>query len=268
MNKKILLKRKPGRFFSFGCSFTGHKYPTWADILAFDLDVPYKNYGCGGAGNQYIFNMIMEADNQYNFTADDLVMICWTNLAREDRFVNGYWITPGNILTQGEYDKSFVMKYADIEGYAKRDFASLKATWEFLKFRDSQFHMMKMMDFDVLNQFDINHTNKIEGVTKEYSFYLEQVLPSFYSILWNNNIETKFQKESHEIHKKFKDGHPTVLEHLMYLQAVFDYDFKPNTLSKIIENHQQVIDRIRFYTDKKIPIWEEEASFKDLVLTK
>ena len=57
-----------GRLFTFGCSFTSYHWPTWANILAYDYDIPLYNYGLNGAGNQFIFNMLMQADSFNNFT--------------------------------------------------------------------------------------------------------------------------------------------------------------------------------------------------------
>ena len=57
-----LFSKKPTRIFTFGCSFTDYIWPTWANIIAYDLNIPFHNYGRGGAGNQFIFNTIMQAE--------------------------------------------------------------------------------------------------------------------------------------------------------------------------------------------------------------
>ena len=102
---------------TFGCSFTKYSWGTWANILAKELEpVEYINLGKSGAGNQYIFNMLMQADAVYDFTHEDLVVVQWTNVCREDRYIpqkkdSGPWVTPGNIYSQEEYDTNFVMNY-------------------------------------------------------------------------------------------------------------------------------------------------------------
>ena len=47
------------RLFTFGCSFTRSKNPTWADIVARQYD-HYQNWGQAGAGNSFIFYSLME----------------------------------------------------------------------------------------------------------------------------------------------------------------------------------------------------------------
>jgi hypothetical protein len=39
------------RAFLFGCSYTEYKWPTWANILKKDLDIPVYNWGLSGLGN-------------------------------------------------------------------------------------------------------------------------------------------------------------------------------------------------------------------------
>ena len=33
------------RLFTFGCSYTRYNWPTWADIIADDLQIPFQNWG-------------------------------------------------------------------------------------------------------------------------------------------------------------------------------------------------------------------------------
>ena len=141
-----LITIQPQRLFAFGCSFTNYYWPTWVDIVAQELQIPYYNYGQAGAGNQYIFNKLMQADSYYQFDKNDLVIVCWTNVAREDRYAHGHWETPGNIYTQSSYDEKFVRQWADPVGYAVRDFATIKAVAGFLSGRQTQHHFLEFID--------------------------------------------------------------------------------------------------------------------------
>jgi len=86
----------------------------------------FYNYGKAGGGNQYIANMVVQCNMEYNFCETDLVIVMWSTFAREDRYINGNWITPGNIFTQNEYPDDYVKKYADIRGYMIRDIATIE----------------------------------------------------------------------------------------------------------------------------------------------
>lgn len=102
------------RLFVFGCSFTNYMWPTWADIVAYDLGIPYFNYGLPGLGNVGISHRIIEADIKHTFTNDDIIMIFWTSWCREDRISQGNWAANGSIFSKGNplYPK-FLRNYWD-----------------------------------------------------------------------------------------------------------------------------------------------------------
>ena len=89
------------RVFAFGCSLTQYFYPTWADVLIHDYKskgaTVGENWGRSGAGNQYISTRLWEANTEYNFTKDDVILLQWSSFFREDRYHMGKgWHTPGN----------------------------------------------------------------------------------------------------------------------------------------------------------------------------
>jgi hypothetical protein len=247
------------RLFTFGCSFTNHHWPTWANIMAYELNVPLYNYGRSGAGNHYIFNSLIQADNFFNFTNDDLIMICWSNISREDRYKNEDWITPGNIYTQNVYDKSFIEKYADSNFFALRDFALIKASFNFLKNIGCDYFMFKMAEFDVLDTFsNIKIPIKYKQILHTYKPWLDKVAPSFFKILWNNDINNKFQQEKVDIGNNMKDGHPYLTEHLEYLKSVLNFKFSEKTNSIVNIYHEKIILRLKEESKnvKNIEAWK------------
>lgn len=80
------------RFFAFGCSYTRYHYPTWADIIGAGFDEFY-NYGQAGVGNRYIFSAVAEANIVHKFTSNDLIMIEWSAVEREEEFFDSRWNT-------------------------------------------------------------------------------------------------------------------------------------------------------------------------------
>jgi hypothetical protein len=119
----IDLSKPYKRVFTFGCSFTKYIYPTWADIISTELpNSEYYNFGKIGSGNLLISNRIAQANAKFKFCKTDLVLIMFSTTCREDRYLSGKWITPGNVYTQHSwYDKDFVKNYCDPEGFLIRD---------------------------------------------------------------------------------------------------------------------------------------------------
>jgi len=250
--------KKYERLFVFGCSFTAHSWPTYANIIAYEYDIPFYNYGCGGAGNQYIFWSLMQADSFYNFSEHDLVIIEWTNVSREDRYKNGKWLTPGNIYSQGVYDDKFVENYADHVFFGIRDFAAIKASIEFLNTKKCNYHLIKMCEFDILDQWNNLLTpKKYIDLCNLYKPYLEKIHPSFYKILWNNDIKHKLQQEKIDIGEYMNDGHPFIIEHLQYIQNVLNFNPSEKTKTIVYTSHNKIIEILKQENkkNKNIEVW-------------
>ena len=238
----------PKRLFTFGCSFTHYRWASWANILAYELGCEFYNFGKSGAGNYFIANQVTQANNLFNFNKEDLVVVCWTNVSREDRWMtNEGWVTPGNIYSQGEYNSNFVKKYANDIHFALRDFSIIDLTTQYLQ--NTNFHFLSMCDIKTqINQWeDANpHNNKhLTQISKIYEKSLSKIAPSFYETLWQNNIDNKWNKDWDTIHKNFSDGHPTPIEHLEYLEKTFDYDFSLKTKNAVESLHTDWVNFIK-----------------------
>ena len=217
---------KPKRLFAFGCSFTQYHWPCWPEIVGYQLQIPTYNLGKSGSGNQCIFSQIIQSDNIFQFTNEDLIMVSWTNVCREDRFIyhpvnTVAYLSPGNIFTQNLFDEAYVKKWAIPEGFLLRDLVSIKSVMGFLDNIGVQQHHFSMCDFVTFDQYNIIKTIK----PKFLSFFdstLEKMLPSMYKVLWNNNFNNKKDLPHAEA---WNDLHPTIKEHYKYLKGVFDYDW-------------------------------------------
>lgn len=230
--------KKYKRFFAFGCSMTSYRWPTWADILAKEIPESY-NFGKSGGGNLYISTMLAEAHNHYKFNAEDLVMIMWTSVCREDRYINKYWETPGNIFTQGFYDDAFVEKYADPRGYLIRDMAIISNAKHMLDSLPCDYHMLNMAPFVTLQlRGGESNADDFDDVLELYKDVLKYIKPDIM------NLEYKGQWPQHPIsdpgNQKF-DYHPSTAGHARYLQKVFPRLTFTEQQQQFIDKHEEII---------------------------
>jgi len=234
--------KKYKRFFAFGCSFTQYKWPTWADIIAQEIPESY-NYGLGGAGNSYCFSSLIEANQRHQFNSDDLVIITWTNCAREDRYLNKRWIGPGNIFTQTIYDQDWVKKFADVRGYFIRDMATIKATKLILDSLKVDHYFHSMVPLQTVNQFDNKPTNNIQDIETFYADTLNCIKPSYYEVIFNFAWTSRQPRPTVWFNNKFNiDPHPTPDEHLEYLLKLHPGTmFKQSTLDYSKEFTQRIL---------------------------
>jgi len=245
-----LVNFKPKRLFAFGCSFTKYFWSTWPEMVADVLDIPFYNFGQSGAGNQYMSNAIMQAHKRYQITKDDLVMVSWTNVCREDRWAKGNWLLTGNVYSQGIYDQKFVENFADPVGYYIRDLATINLVKEFLDHIGCQYRFMSMCNIierqdqgEDHNLIEEKYQETYHSVINLYQDVLSTIAPSFYDVLWNDNIHAnKFAIEKEKLSPYWFDGHPSPIEHYKYITSVFSfdrplaYDTKMNIIQENFEN--------------------------------
>ncbi len=193
------------RLFTFGCSFTSYNWSTWADILG-TRAIEFQNWGNLGAGNQYIFNSIFECDQQNQFTNDDTVLVCWTNVFREDRYTNK-WRFAGNLYTQHLYDAAWVKEFITERGCLIRDLAYIKAVKTLLEQRQVNWKFLSMVPIDQTDQYKTTSRNPNADVLTVYQDVIQVILPSFMEIL-KDRPKTEI------------DLHPLPADHLYYLDMV------------------------------------------------
>jgi hypothetical protein len=194
------------RLFAFGCSFTNYRWSTWADCLAPEFDY-FENWAQSGAGNHYIFNSVMEADQRHGFTTGDTVVVCWTNVMREDRYTDR-WQTLGNVTTCPVYNKDYVRDAVTERGCLIRDLAMIKATQVLLKQKHNiNWKFLSMCAIDHSQQFD-DSASQHQDVLALYQGVLNNIMPSYREIVFQQGWRSS------------GDPHPTPAEHLAYLDAV------------------------------------------------
>lgn len=201
---------------------TKYFWPTWADIISKEFKESY-NFGKSGAGNMFIALQIAEANQRYNFNRDDLVMVMWSGITREDRYVNQVWQTPGNIYTQNYYDDTFIKKYTDVRGYLIRDLGLISLTQQMLKRSNCEFHMLQMNQFveDPSNYYSYSKNDPKQGLSDVIDLYkdlLDSIKPDLLTVGCNGKWPQVpiYHNENQQI-----DYHPTPDVHLSYLQQIF-----------------------------------------------
>ena len=171
-----------GRLFTFGCSFTGYIWPTWADILGQEADY-FENWGIIGGGNQFIFNSVNECVLRNKLNSDDVVIVMWTNIWRDDRYVQGQWVTPGNIYHAGDHHNQLI----DDRGYLIRDLAFINSTKEILENRNIKYIFLAMVPIDNSDQYSVVKISNCDDILDLYKDTIKEIRPSIYEKIFNFN---------------------------------------------------------------------------------
>jgi hypothetical protein len=251
--------KKYKRFFAFGCSFTQYSWPTWADIISKEFSESY-NYGRCAAGNFFIFQALMEAIVKHKINKDDLVMIMFSNVTREDRFTkNRGWITPGNLYHQNEYSENFLEKYLCDHGYLMRDLNLVHGCKLALNSINCDYEFMSMVPFHSKCSDDIKMTD-VDYLLDFYKETIDSVHPSVLEIIFKgdwNNLKPRPEYDVPWDSKKYVDNHPTPKEHLIYLEKIFpNINFSQESLNFVEDNNKLVLSNhytMKTYTTDLTP---------------
>jgi hypothetical protein len=241
--------KKYKRFFAFGCSFTWYHWPTWADAIAREIPETY-NYGRPASGNFYIFASIIEANIKHKFNEDDLIIVMWSSIDREDRYINNKWEAKGSVYHSIDdfYDKEFVKKYVDPRGCFIRDASTMVAVSSLLKGLD--YHYLSMVPFT--NTESYKNTYKAEDDLREfYKDTLKTIKPSVLEVIYNFNWGTRKNIKRKDNGREYTDLHPTPNMHVEYLQRIFpDLKLSDETI-EFMDNEDKMVLSTEYFDPSK-----------------
>ena len=236
------------RFFAFGCSFTSYFWPTWADIIAHDLDIPYQNWGISGIGNVGLHARLIECDITNKFTKKDLVIVQWSSWIREDRYMKNKWQVGGNIFNSfNEYwDRKFVKKYWDINNdIIKNSTAIISSQWLPIAFQ-----LSVPLTYESIP--DIREANE-----EMYTVYKNALPKDIFYIP--------------EYEPEYPDSHPDILNHLYFVKRIYKkigLEIKKETVDYFSKRHNDIITTIKkekLDTWKSLNLMLEKIGYPDTV---
>ena len=204
------------RLFTFGCSFTSWKWPTWNDYIGLNFD-EYYSLGCGGADNKNILYRLLQADKKYKFTSDDTIMIMFTSFNRM-AYVGekDFWIHNIGDLVDHNVKAHPIGKNYNFATAVYDSCIAIQSIESILKSKNIKYKFLQSMKHDFYND-----DFKMSGDVKED---LDYCLGLFkYPVMENWCYENyDFMKEK-VIWKDEgnQDGHPTMKHHFDFVEEFF-----------------------------------------------
>ena len=241
------------RLYTFGCSFTHYKWPTWADILSGSYDY-YENWGSSGAGNFFIYNSIIECVLTNKLTSSDQVVVMWTSTAREDHYINNTWHNSGGLY----FDQPI-----DHKGYLLRDLSFIYGAEQVLKQAGIPYIFLSMLPIDSADEFDNSLIDDVDNILNIYEKTIKQIKPSIYEIIFNYNwfskpkckmdqttiksvkkkMTTSLKLENLVKQYNFVDPHALPSDHMEYLEKIMpDLNISTSTRKWISKITKDLLD--------------------------
>jgi len=220
------------RLFTFGCSFTNYRWPTWADIVGQSFDY-YENWGASGSGNYSISTRLMECNHINNINENDVVLIMTTSIPRLDYYTGHEWSRNGNIFNwiKTDWEKQWFQEHWSLLFAYYQTWVAIKQIKLLLENIGCEYKITKAFDITGEHMEDMTI-----GSPNEYNLGL----PSEFIEMYNSDMEKYFdEKESMQsfasearknIFKKnsvykfphknedqdWVDYHPTILQHELW----------------------------------------------------
>ena len=207
------------RLFTFGCSFTSWKWPTWNDYIGLNFD-EYYSLGCGGADNKNILYRLLQADRKYKFTSNDCVMVMFTSFNRMSYVSEkDFWIHNIGDLVDHNVKAHPMGKNYNFATAVYDSCIAIQSIESILKSKNVKYELLQSMKHDFYND-----DFKMSGDVKED---LDYCLGLFkYPVMENWCYENyDFMKEK-VIWKDEgnQDGHPTMKHHFDVVEKIHEND--------------------------------------------
>lgn len=233
------------RLFTFGCSFTNFHWPTWADIMAHDLQCEYQNWAVNAIGNVAIQHKLLECDLKHKFTDDDLVLVVWSGWSREDRYF-GEWVQGGNIFSLPDKNKEWIKKYWHIENDIVKNMSAIITANKNHRIT----HQSHIFDYDFyLNEKEKQPNKQVLKTLKKFD-YLIEAMPEKHVFSRQNN--SQFLGTTW-------DEHPDILCHLEYANYIYSklgMTMKQSTVEYYTKMFYDIVEKFKKEKRKtKITDW-------------
>ena len=200
------------RLIVSGCSFTNYFHPTWAWFLSSAYTETY-NYGQSGAGNEYIYHSIVDADTDLQLNKDDTVVIAWSGYYRFDRFIEFKtrtgWVTDGD----WSYDPNFktLEQFVNDEGWIRKSVNYITATARYLKSKNIKYVFTSLYDLN------IKFGNKVHADP-----YVVKLLADIKNdnFVYPEGLLAVFLKHREQNKTGTVGGHPNLSEHQLFASGI------------------------------------------------
>ena len=234
------------RLFTFGCSYTQFLWPTWADIIANDLQIEHQQWGISGIGNIAIASRILECDLKHKFTKDDLIIVNWSSWHRIDLLnEHRHWCTGGNAFNNPQFPPSYLKKYWNQNDDIVKNCTAIILSNKGVNI-DYQSHM-------------IDYEGKTEYEETSYDFTHYQYL---LANMPNKNIFNTINNS--RFSNTVVDHHPDILTHLNHVYTIYkdlNLTIKPSTIKKYSSMQDMIINTINNKNQGPITNWDKMVKF-------
>ena len=232
------------RLFTFGCSFTYYKWPTWADYLyAGRVSEEYQNWGLSGGSNDFIWHSITECDAANKITADDIVCIMWSQPHRIGDYSHDKgWDLPGSVFQF--QPKERVMKYWDEDHSALQNLSYMHGAKTLLEAIGCEYKFFSMIKVNLRPDY----CRAFNNVQRSISISMDEFLGYTPDDIRNHNWRETLPG----------DYHPSPVEHAQMTKSL-EYDLDRDRIDRLARAADDYIFTADKPEDQIITVFPEKV---------
>jgi len=250
------------RLIVSGCSFTNYWHPTWAWFMSSAYDETY-NYGQSGAGNEYIYHSIIDADTDLELNENDTVVIAWSGYSRFDQFRQfqdeQWWYTRGDWSHNPEFKS--LEQFVNDGGWARKSINYIAATARYLKSKNIKYVFTSL--------YDLQSRNTGSGSLVQTDSYIVKLLAEIYdaTFIYPRGLTNEmFQYRANSASETF-GSHPNLSEHQLIASGIADKLGVSIAIHTDLEQYDSLVaGRSSDAFGKVLPLMNERGTA--LILTK
>ena len=252
------------RFFSFGCSFTNWKWPTWNDYIGLNFD-EYYSLGCGGADNKNILYRLLKADKKYKFTSDDTIIVMFTSFNRLSYVDKHHYINNIGDLVHHNIKAHPIGKNYNFQTAVYDSYIAIQSIKSILDSKNIKYKLLQSM------KHNFYHDNfEARGEIKKP---LDYCLGLFKYPVMENWCYENYDFDKEKViwqDENSQDGHPTMKHHFDFVKEFFPqyitdkvikyHDIQQENFSdENTEQQEKIYRNIRkeFFENEKIKTYTE-----------
>lgn len=241
---------------TFGCSFTGYCWPTWADWLSVYYG-DFLNVAVPGSGNRAIYHKLVKYLNSKVDFSKEQIIIQWSSCVREDKYLKGddlTYLSCGNITNTPYYTKEYISNHFSFQQELVETTNYIYSAKKLLELYNIKYLMTFMLDPRIgphLGEpgFNINYEYlsrssilKLKPTFERLSSYVDNTfLKSCITLHQLDSVE-KVYSYSDENGIPQVDTHPGPLQHykytVEYILPQLQY-IEPKVTKKLLENIEE-----------------------------
>lgn len=204
------------RLFTFGCSHTQYRWPTWADIIGLNYSEFY-NFGQPGSGIFFMLYQFVFANEHFEFNKNDTLLFMLSNEARIDIIKKENWLREGLAFNSIDvFGEKFFEHYSEIHA-VESSYVNVYFLKEMLDKIGCKYELFYAFEPFFKNKSNLFDTTTIDIWNKTFNLTNKNIksLTEFAKSI-NDNSYYLINSETNE---GYTDGHFKISTHLNYVKT-------------------------------------------------